>query len=74
MKKIENIISTCNECKHFRAMQLEKGNTFFAAICNFSDDEKDYEYPNILLHNSTDSSLNYSITIPKNCPLQTYKP
>jgi hypothetical protein len=73
MKKIENIIDSCNQCKHCKAMVSEKSNSFYAAICNYqSEFDEEKEVPPMVLHTSTDSSKNYCLDIPDNCPLETY--
>lgn len=72
MKKIENVIEKCNDCKHCEFLKQENGNGFYAAICGW-ENEEDLATPFII---DTDSASlkHYNLEIPRNCPLETYKP
>lgn len=72
MKKIENVIEKCNDCKHCQFLQELKGNTFFAAICTWNDEEK--EIPPFIIQTSSESPKHFYLGIPENCPLETYEP
>ena len=71
MKKIENVIEKCNDCKHCQFLQEEKGNTFFAAICSWENEE--VLAPPFIIGTSSASLKQYNLEIPRNCPLEIYK-
>lgn len=72
MKKIENVIEKCNDCKHCEFLKQENGNGFYAAICSWENLKADA--PPIIIDTASDSLRKYALEIPRNCPLETYKP
>lgn len=74
MRKIENVIDSCKDCKHYRPMVMENKSSFFAAICDYTPEyEEDKQPAPMLLNTSSDSSWHYLLDIPDNCPLETFK-
>ncbi|WP_395075354.1 hypothetical protein [Flavobacterium sp.] len=75
MKKIENIIDDCFNCKHCLKAKNETDNYTKVFVCKFEDEADDDDQIKIfdpfllLLH--TSSGRPY-IEIPKNCPLEDY--
>jgi hypothetical protein len=72
MKKIAKVISKCEECPHFvKANSSTSGGKFDIAICGFEDDNG-VKY-DLLLYRPQGSVNDFTIGIPDNCPLETYK-
>lgn len=73
--KIERVITSCHDCRFMQKAQEIGGNTFFAAICNYSAFQEDVKTePPFLISTSHSGSLfNSFLVIPKNCPLENYK-
>lgn len=74
MRKIENVIDSCKDCKHFRSMVMENKSHFYAAICDYTPENEEEKQPApMLLNTSSDNSRHYRFDIPDNCPLETFK-
>jgi hypothetical protein len=67
MKKIENIIDSCYQCKYCVKLKGEGHTTAF--ICDYGDDNKDFT-PFLLDLDHTAGSNR--LDIPDSCPLETY--
>ena len=70
-RKIETIVTFCNECKHSRILQEQTGNQLYAVICNY-DSEKDTVPPPFLIDTFTDHPKHSNWGIPTECPLEDY--
>lgn len=70
--KIENIINSCNECRHKRTLREENGNTFYSLICNYQIDSEN-EFEPFLISFSSSHPKHFANEIPPNCPLEDYK-
>ena len=79
MKKIQEVISNCIDCKFAKQFVEDGGNTDYVLVCTKKDDEVDKEdaeevYNKVFLifrhYNKIKNSL--TIPIPNNCPLETY--
>ncbi|HMT75706.1 MAG TPA: hypothetical protein PKA77_16650 [Chitinophagaceae bacterium] len=73
--KIENVIDSCHECRYMQKVQEVGGNTFFAGICIYGSykGNMDNPHPFTVVATSTNKDVfNQSITIPDNCPLETF--
>lgn len=74
-KKIESVIDSCSRCKHMLKMKEIAGNTFFAGICAYglSEGKMDKSPPFTIVATSTSKDVfDNEISIPENCPLETY--
>ncbi|MDE6828349.1 MAG: hypothetical protein K2P46_06500, partial [Alistipes sp.] len=69
MKKIENIIESCRECRHCQTFTSEDGKRV-ARICGYEELCNPDEQQRIL---GCVSSVSVGNPIPSWCPLETYK-
>jgi len=75
MKKIEKVIDSCHECRCMQKVQEMGGNTFFAGICGYRMYEGDINKSHLFTVVATSTNkdvFDNPITIPNNCPLETY--
>ena len=67
MKKIENVITLCTDCRHCTGAFRSNNSKPSFLICEFPDKE-----PFIIDSTDTDNIMHYEHIIPENCPLETY--
>lgn len=71
-KKIAKVITECNDCPHKRTLIEERGNTYYALVCDYQPDSNEYNKPFLICF--TYSHPKHSgWEIPENCPLEDYK-
>lgn len=70
--KIAKVITSCNECEHKRELIECGGNTYYAAVCDFSESSGDNEPKPFLIMYGYDKPSRYDLGIPDNCPLEDY--
>jgi hypothetical protein len=70
MKKIENVIEDCTDCRHAKEFKEPGGNTDFILVCTHAA-----QFPTIgkLIARGCSSLLHCKIEIPEACPLEDYK-
>lgn len=66
IKRIENIIDRCNDCRYCKEFQEMNGNTDYALICIHEDSNPGF----IIKRNHSKIKQYLNIEIPSNCPLQ----
>lgn len=82
MAKIESVVTDCTDCRYSKQYVEDCGNTSFVLICNYHEQTEN----NRQIYSPTDSKIllysssskikgGYSsVNIPKECPLEDYKP
>ena len=72
IKKIAQVITKCNDCKHSTRMEEQKGGSFFALVCNFQEDKEQSTFQPFLIGVCTSDAKHTHWTIPPQCPLEDY--